>query len=283
MHKKLFLVCFCSLLVLGCQNQKKQNNTAITSYPTSISSKVNVLPVIPNAIAKYQQAIESEQDLNVLNQKGNTFLVQAIEENLIPAVKLLIQAGVDLNMPSKNGITPLMAVINNGNKSIPKTLNNGSVVHIDVKGSVNKSLMSQLIQAGADVNHANHLLQTPLMIAASLNNLDAVQLLIEQKADLNARDFNGMSAISFAVSNNYPEIVKALLKAGADANSVDSQGQTPLIYAAESGNLEITKLLVSSDADVNLKDAYDVSPLHTAKLNDNKDVEKFLNKHGAKE
>lgn len=272
-----------ALVCLSCQRNQPQTTTSQAPAISQYFDSMPIASVIPEPVLKYQQIIEAGHDLNQLTSEGTTYLVQAIQDNLIPAVKALIQSGADANCPTTGGISPLMAVIENGNKSIPKILNNGSMVQVELTKSVNEHLMVQLIQAGADVNFSNQHLQTALMLAATLGNVDATQLLIDNNADLEKQDFNGMTALAFATANNHLDIVKKLLHAGANPNCQDAQGQTPLIYTAEKGNLEIAKCLVNEKADVSLRDAYDVSPLQTAKLNAHEELAKFLIKNGSKD
>jgi ankyrin repeat protein len=74
---------------------------------------------------------------------------------------------------------------------------------------------------------------TPLMLAATFGNRDAVNLLIQAGADLEIRNKSGGTALHQACFFAQPEIVELLLDAGADPNSANAYGVTPLELAPE--------------------------------------------------
>ncbi len=81
------------------------------------------------------------EDINVTmsrtaNRRKDTVLVHCIRSRMFKAVDALINAGANLNLASKKGVTPMSVVAGQGNIS----------------------LLEKLIKAGADVNAANLLL-----------------------------------------------------------------------------------------------------------------------------
>jgi len=133
-----------------------------------------------------------------------------------------------------------------------------------------------LVDPGTD--YASYV--TPLMIAATSSNLDAVKLLVQGGADLGAKDKRGRTALTYAKEAKFKRVVaylekayeqrdaageltlleavatgtvyriKALLEAGADREQRDEQGQTPLMLAAAAGHVEVVKMLCAAGANV---------------------------------
>lgn len=71
---------------------------------------------------------------------------------------------------------------------------------------------------------------SPLCIAISKGDVEAVKKLIEYGVDINQKS-NGMSPLMFAARYNKVEIIKILLSNGARINDKDSNGFTALKHA----------------------------------------------------
>jgi ankyrin repeat protein len=91
----------------------------------------------------------------------------------------------------------------------------------------------------------------PIIAAAKIGNLVAVQSLIKQKADVNAAEVDGTTALHWAARADNVEMVRTLLRAGGDARLANRYGITALQLAAVNGSAPIVKLLVEAGADVN--------------------------------
>lgn len=90
--------------------------------------------------------------------------------------------------------------------------------------------------------------QTPLMSAASMGNLPAVEEAIANGEDLNAKDFEGTDALMYATYSGDLVMMAYLLDAGADANTNDNYS-TALGTAVTHGEYESALLLVENGAD----------------------------------
>ena len=121
----------------------------------------------------------------------------AAAENNAAAVKLLIEAGAEMNVHSKEWAFPEYKYVTNG------------------------MAVFQLPRGG----------WTALMYAARQNAVDAAAMLADLKADLNATDPDGTTALELAILNVHYDLASLLLKKGADPNVTDSSGMTAL-YAA---------------------------------------------------
>jgi ankyrin repeat protein len=135
--------------------------------------------------------------------------------NRAAAVKLLAEAGADLNLVSK--LT-----------SYPHTQNgvglNGLEEGVSYVGQT-------VLPKGG---------WTALMMAAREGAVDAVRALAEGGANLNALDPEGTSALIVAIINGHYDVARALLEKGADPNLADVKGMTPLYAAVDMHTIPTT-------------------------------------------
>lgn len=94
-----------------------------------------------------------------------------------------------------------------------------------------------LVQAGANVNAVNTLMQTPLILACDSDiagpRLRIIDIILKQPgAVLDARDAGGTSALGAAVFKNNIWIVSKLLKAGLSVAEGDTEGRESAYYLA---------------------------------------------------
>lgn len=125
-------------------------------------------------------------------------LIQMIKKQNAPIVKMLIEAGADINKADQYGYTALKYAI--GFKT-------------------NELILKYLIEAGADINKINpHTNTTALMDAIFWMNVPQVELLIKAGVNVNMKDIFGRTPLRYASlwNNRYKEeIISLLKKAGA--------------------------------------------------------------------
>jgi len=112
------------------------------------------------------------------------------------AVKLLLDAGADVNLPSRESmkVTPLASA------SAARQLEIARV----------------LIEHGANVNARAANDFTPLHEAAASGKLDFAQLLLEHGADVNAKTMDGKTPLDYAREHNQHEMVELLRKSAGE-------------------------------------------------------------------
>lgn len=121
------------------------------------------------------------------------------------------------------------------------------------------SVLSALLQAGANPNHINSQGVTPLMMARSA---EAVRLLLNAGADVDAIGIpnrlglkGGSTALMRAAGQGRQSVVAALLQAGADHRWRDANGHGPLLFAAHREHSETVALLLDAGAEVGFNEA----------------------------
>ncbi len=170
-------------------------------------------------------------------------------------MKVLINAGADVNAEAKAGFSPLIWAARNNRTDAVKEL-------IEGKANVNKQDISK---------------HSPLAYAADAGNTEVVKMLAAAGADINAETWEldpkgsmtkGFTALTRAAMNNQTEVVRLLISLGAKVDEpvkgwgttrpawgtpcrYEMSGKTALFYATENDNFEMVKMLVEAKADVN--------------------------------
>jgi ankyrin repeat protein len=142
---------------------------------------------------------------------------------------------------------------------LPKVLGAGFLAYLC-------AVACQATDQGSAVNPQKVTSSTsPLISAASGNDLAMVQEVIDKHTDLNAEDGEGKTALHWAAELNEEDIVRVLLKAHANPNIKDKLGDTPLTLAY-SGKYSrpIVLTLLDAGADLHYTKAGDWSLAHVA-------------------
>lgn len=190
-------------------------------------------------------------DLFIENSKGENALILDTEFGDPDSVALLLAEGFDVNSEGDTGNTPLLNAFKD-------------------KEYFQPAVVSALIEAGADVTHADAKGVTALMrlLEASVEDattddgkakLALYDLLLSKGADLTAVDAGGATTLIYAVKGGQSvERLKAILAAGVEVNAKDAEGMTALMHAAASGkDPAVLELLLDAGADTGVKDVFD--------------------------
>jgi ankyrin repeat protein len=127
-----------------------------------------------------------------------------------------------------------------------------------------KSLIRQLVNAGADVNARNDYGWTAIDLAEDRGKYKDEELIALLRSLGGKRSIKEKDRKLLAAASGDVEAVKRLLAQGANFNFRDKHGETPLHRAAKFGGLETARLLITSGADVNAATMYGHTPLHDA-------------------
>ncbi|MBP7283433.1 MAG: ankyrin repeat domain-containing protein [Leptospiraceae bacterium] len=146
-------------------------------------------------IEKVQIFLKTKVNVNATDSREMTPLLIAAGDNNLEMVKLLVEAGADVNRKHKE----------TGKNALIQAASNG---HLDI-------LRYLLARPGVLVNAKDKEGKTALIHAVFNARKDAVNLLLDNKANPNARTNVDESALSFALKGGRPEIVTLLKQAGA--------------------------------------------------------------------
>ena len=144
-------------------------------------------------------------------------------------------------------------------------------LHLAVLHSTDVSVITMLIEAGADPNVRDSRNYAPLHLAAGRPEVAVTTALLEGGADLHARATGfgyewgwDHTPLHMAAANENPAVAAALLEAGADVADRGWDGATPLHRAAQAGNRSVIALLLDAGADVSARADGGRTPLHEA-------------------
>lgn len=145
----------------------------------------------------------------------------------------------------------------------------------------NKKAVRALLAEHADVN-AFQEDGAPLHWAAHWDDLETAELLIRAGANVNAANQLGVTSLLLACENGSAAMVAKLLQAGANANLAAPSGEMPLMTCSRTGNVDAVKALLAHGAKVNAKEnLQDQTALMWAVAEGHPDVVGVLLKHGA--
>jgi ankyrin repeat protein len=119
------------------------------------------------------------------------------------------------------------------------------------------SLVTALVDNGADFNAKDEYGRTALTQASARGDLETVKLLLGKGADVKVNASSGWPALTKAAGRGDLEMVRLFLDRRAPPNAKDWSGSTALIEASvrgQKGHLAVIELLLQKGANIDAKD-----------------------------
>ena len=182
-----------------------------------------------------------------------TILHHAVLQRELPMLRYVLTCGIVVD-PDKPGVGVIDDILDEGITPLHCAVDTRLVPKLNV------SIVSQLLDHGANVNSRTHQRSTPLIriceAADSVNPVfnftnivKVMKLLLQHGASINATNSDGQTALILACYVESPEMVQCLLEHGADPNIRDKeQGRTALHVAADFDHVATVKLLLKHGA-----------------------------------
>jgi ankyrin repeat protein len=206
-------------------------------------------------IAVVKLLLNAGAEVNIAGTSGYTPLQSASIQGYKEIVNLLLSAGAEVNIPDISGATPLQLASKRGYREVVELLLsagadvNDTSLHVASRNG-HKEVVEQLLNAGADVNAKTRgTLYTSLHTASRKGHKKVVELLLSAGADLDAKDGNLDTPLQAASRRGFTEVVEVLLSAGADRNAQDSISGTAIRRASFNGRTEVIDMLQKAGAD----------------------------------
>ncbi|MBZ3886346.1 Ankyrin repeat, SAM and basic leucine zipper domain-containing protein 1 [Sciurus carolinensis] len=128
------------------------------------------------------------------------------------------------------------------------------------------SLVEELLDSGISVHCKFRYGWTPLIYAASIANVEMVQLLLDRGANANFdKDKQAVLMTGCSACGSEEQILKCvelLLSRNIDPSVTCRRLMTPIMYAAQDGHPQVVALLVAHGAEVNAQDENGYAVLH---------------------
>ena len=227
--------------------------------------------------------IDAGADLDEPSKTGSAPLHYAVLRNRVGVVALLLDADADPDVEDSRQRTPLDLAVSGKKMEIADLLLDADAFVEAPTTLLNDSVwwgnlleVKLHIYAGTDLEQEDEYGFTAVMNAAYYHLLDILKLLIEHEADLSAGDKAERTALDWAIIVQFTEGEELLRE-----NDAPSGVEKSLIAAIQTGNIEAVKTLLDAGADVNEPAYTTKTPLHYAAHSISLDVLKLLISSGA--
>jgi len=197
-----------------------------------LSSHDDLIKVAGQGYIHSLKLLIQELDINYLNHDSFTPLMMAARNGFYQCVKILLEAGADVDKPDEDGLTPLRYAV--------------LFEHLDVA--------KYLLKHSANVDVRDRYLWTPLLSAVANNNTKLTKLLLQYNANPQLKTSRGEYALIKAIYHQNHEIVNLLIQNGADVNVKDMRYNYPAIFwAVETGKRDLVKPFLENQDDLDIQ------------------------------
>ncbi len=195
--------------------------------------------------------IHNHADVNLLNRKGNSVLIEMLAEDVVSIdmelFNYILTQNLDLNIKNAEGVTALTELLTN-----QYVVKNDKNILFVIRSLLQKGADQNLIIQSGNYKPCVDNSYNALMIASCFGYQEIVQTLLQFNSQVNAINAYGQTALTFAVAHNNEPIVALLLQAKAQVNL---PGTTPVIvHAVKNGNPTLVKMLLDVGANTFLPD-----------------------------
>ncbi len=198
------------------------------------------------------------------SQPASPTFIEIVNKGYVKALAKILQRNPALEIKDEEGRTPLMIAAYKADNEIAK----------------------MLIDAGANVNAQDKMLNSAFLYAGASGNVDLLKWCLASKPDFRLYNRYGGTALIPAAEKGHLEIVQILSNIkDYPIDHINKLGWTALLEAiilseANEKQTEIVKVLVQAGANVNIADKNGISPLKHAQKRNLNAIEKILTAAG---
>uniref|UniRef100_A0A8C9Z2Q4 Transient receptor potential cation channel, subfamily A, member 1b n=1 Tax=Sander lucioperca TaxID=283035 RepID=A0A8C9Z2Q4_SANLU len=202
-------------------------------------------------LIQFITTVRDSQDLNSCDDQGNVPLHWAVERNKAESCRALLDLGANPNILNMALMSPLHLAVSHGHNNLVGLL---------------------LSYSATDCNLQGDLGNTPVMLACSINNCEALSTLLKHGARLCQQNKLGHFPIHAAAFAGAKKAMEVILTAGeklghqaeVHINYSDKSKSSPLHLAVRGGNIEAIGLCIATGAKVDQQQNDRSTPLHLA-------------------
>ena len=200
-------------------------------------------------LAKVRLLVDHGADVNMATKRGRTaLLIAAMSDHSADIARLLLSKGADAKARDFLKITTVRAAaFGNDTETLRMMIDAG----VDVNAADLPGLTPLMMAAGWNGNlRAVELL---LGKGANVNAVSAPVMGLPSKNG--PSEFGKLTALLMAAPFGPPELIRKLIDAGADVNAADVRGMTPLMLAIATDRQDpaVIKMLLDHGADARIK------------------------------
>ncbi|XP_029313718.1 LOW QUALITY PROTEIN: transient receptor potential cation channel subfamily A member 1b [Cottoperca gobio] len=196
-------------------------------------------------------SVIDSQGLNSCDEQGNVPLHWAVERNKADSCRALLDLGADPNILNMALLSPLHLAVSLGHNKLVELLLSYSATNCNLQGDLEN---------------------TPVILACSINNYEALSTLIKHGAFLCKQNKLGHFPVHAAAFAGAKRALQVILKAGtksgheieAHINYLDKANSSPLHLAVRGGNIEAIAFCIATGAKVDQQQHDRSTPLHLA-------------------
>uniref|UniRef100_A0A8C7D6B4 Transient receptor potential cation channel, subfamily A, member 1b n=1 Tax=Oncorhynchus kisutch TaxID=8019 RepID=A0A8C7D6B4_ONCKI len=235
-------------------------------------------------VIRFICSITHRDEWNLYDDEGSMPLHWAVERNQPESCRALLELGVEPNVLNKALMSPL---------------------HLAVSYQHNHLVKLLLSHYKTESNLQGCLGNTPVMLACSINNTEALSILMlgmkcntpvfvccpgeemghSIEEHINVLDESCSSPLHMAVRGGNMDVIKFCIQKGAKIDQQQVDRSTALHFACSQGATEAVKLMLSSysrvDSIINLPDGACQTPLHRSTIFDHTELAEYLISKGA--
>ncbi len=176
----------------------------------------------------------------------------------LETVKLLIDAGSDVNDKNSRGEIVLISTLYYGKKEIIDLLIDSGATIPDDEATLRRVLYItasngmerpfNIAQEKSETQHIEWWTGIPMHACARGGSVTIARKLMEKEIDFKNKNRYGITPLHIAAENGRMELLEFLLSNGADMDTPSNLGKTALHYASENGHDDLVTLLTSKGA-----------------------------------
>ena len=235
--------------------------------------------------------ISHRADVNSVNYKTETPLHIAAYEGNADAVKLLLEHKADPTMREMRDRIPLFLACNWGNdletvrllidagSDVNDKNSRGEIVLISTLSYGKREIIDLLIDRGATIPDDGGTLRRVLYVTASNGMERPFNIAVEKSKKQNMEWWTGIPMHACARGGSVA-IARALINNGADFKQKNRYGIEPLHIAAENGRTECVEFLLSKGAEIDSPSLVGKTALHFARENGHDELAALLVRKG---
>eukprot|EP01060_Flectonema_neradi_P040164 TRINITY_DN9061_c1_g1_i1.p1 TRINITY_DN9061_c1_g1~~TRINITY_DN9061_c1_g1_i1.p1 ORF type:complete len:456 (+),score=81.23 TRINITY_DN9061_c1_g1_i1:41-1408(+) len=227
--------------------------------------------------------------------EGHNALHYAVDSREMSVVKSITEAGCPVDVPSRTGVTPLLASCERGCADIAsyllqhganphhKNANKANAITSSVGTADSENLVIMLLKLGVDPNVPDSRADaSPLMLSCQMDDRAVTRCLISMSPDLdvNFQNSSGNTSLMEVAASGREATAHILLTSPSlDLDIRNNAGKTALHIAAERGHISVLQLLLSKGANPGVKTLRGVDPLLLAVRNNQVAAAEVMHRH----